>query len=471
MMHLRLSLLLAVALLAAAPLPASSQGSPESVERVRERIRSIRGEPSREQDPVRVIQPLIVLPAGPTGSTAAPIVIDRRTGEPVFLRDEPRQREAFDLYGMEDRLTDRIDRRFDDILRALVRDDAPLTRARVDSITRTLPSERVIWREVPSVDRVERALLETGLFQTVAVNFEFDRSELLPPGRETLRAIGEVMDRYEQMRIRVEGHTDWIGPPEYNQALSERRAAAARSFIVRRLGIGPERVETIGYGEARPVASNQTPTGRTLNRRVAFRVLNPEEAVYDLPGAPETEEAEADTTIREDRAPVSPPDTTHAARPVPEEEQDDEVVYVVEERAPALRRAAGGVAGWHALAGARMDDEADQALVGVRRIDRIDGREAWLWTREAALGSGGGTAFFVGTHVQAVPAFLTMRRAAPYLSAGLTASMVGGLGDVDLHLAWAGGAFFEVGPFNFFGELMAVGSDEVRLQLGFRLAP
>ncbi|RMH69444.1 MAG: OmpA family protein [Bacteroidetes bacterium] len=126
----------------------------------------------------------------------------------------------------------------------------------------------------PIVREVERAILETGLFRTVDVLFETDQATLLPPSQRTLDAIGAVLEKYPDLRIEVGGHADSRGPAEYNLRLSEARAAAVRDYLLERFpGIDPSRITVRGYGEARPIASNDTETGRALNRRVEFVVV------------------------------------------------------------------------------------------------------------------------------------------------------------------------------------------------------
>jgi OOP family OmpA-OmpF porin len=70
----------------------------------------------------------------------------------------------------------------------------------------------------------------------------------------------------------AEGHTDSIGSDAYNQKLSEQRAESVRRYLVNG-GIEAGRISTEGFGESRPVASNQTADGRAQNRRVELRVL------------------------------------------------------------------------------------------------------------------------------------------------------------------------------------------------------
>lgn len=136
---------------------------------------------------------------------------------------------------------------------------------------------------VPVVREVERAILETGLFRTLDVLFETDEAALLPRSQRTLDAVGAVLQKYPALRLEVGGHADSRGPAAYNLELSEARAASVRDYLLAEFpGIEPSRITAEGYGETRPIASNDTETGRTLNRRVEFVVLDDgDEAVPD----------------------------------------------------------------------------------------------------------------------------------------------------------------------------------------------
>lgn len=131
--------------------------------------------------------------------------------------------------------------------------------------------------DVVTVQEVERALLDTGLFRTSRVNFEFGEATLIPVSREILTTVGDVLLRYPDLRIQVGGHTDSVSSAAYNLQLSQRRADSVVDFLVG-YGIDADRLEGVGFGEGQPIASNATETGRALNRRVAFTVLNPEAA-------------------------------------------------------------------------------------------------------------------------------------------------------------------------------------------------
>ena len=90
-----------------------------------------------------------------------------------------------------------------------------------------------------------------------------------------------ILQKPELGRVSVEGHTDSRGSERYNQRLSERRAQSVMEYLVE-AGVEAERLEAHGYGESRPISSNDTATGRAENRRVEFRLVDlPETVVLD----------------------------------------------------------------------------------------------------------------------------------------------------------------------------------------------
>lgn len=99
------------------------------------------------------------------------------------------------------------------------------------------------------------------------VNFAFDSDELRPQAEMTLDEVARRLREHTDVRIRIEGHTDSVGSAQYNQGLSERRANSVRTYLESQ-GVAGERMVAVGYGEERPVASNETDEGRALNRRV-----------------------------------------------------------------------------------------------------------------------------------------------------------------------------------------------------------
>ena len=101
--------------------------------------------------------------------------------------------------------------------------------------------------------------------------FDVDKADVKPSARESIAKAAEVLVKYPDTYITVEGHTDSTGTAEYNQKLSERRADAVRNLLVRD-GVPASRISIKGYGASNPVADNSTPEGRQSNRRVQLEI-------------------------------------------------------------------------------------------------------------------------------------------------------------------------------------------------------
>jgi len=111
-----------------------------------------------------------------------------------------------------------------------------------------------------------------GVIRLRGVNFDFDRAEIRPAARPILDQAAARLRQCGSERLQVQGHTDSIGSDAYNQDLSERRARAVRDYLVSK-GVSGARISAAGFGESQPIASNDTPEGRFLNRRVEVRFL------------------------------------------------------------------------------------------------------------------------------------------------------------------------------------------------------
>ena len=101
--------------------------------------------------------------------------------------------------------------------------------------------------------------------------FDVDKTDVKPAARDSIAKAAEVLVKYPDTYITVEGHTDSTGKPEYNQKLSERRADAVRDLLVRD-GVPSSRLSITGYGASDPVAENSTSEGRQSNRRVQLEI-------------------------------------------------------------------------------------------------------------------------------------------------------------------------------------------------------
>ncbi len=103
------------------------------------------------------------------------------------------------------------------------------------------------------------------------VFFDFDSTILKEESKVELDKLVKYLNNRKWIQLSVEGHTDFKGDGVYNQSLSERRAIVVKDYLVSK-GIDASKVTTIGYGQRKPVASNDTEEGRALNRRVEFRI-------------------------------------------------------------------------------------------------------------------------------------------------------------------------------------------------------
>jgi OOP family OmpA-OmpF porin len=103
---------------------------------------------------------------------------------------------------------------------------------------------------------------------TLDVKFDFDKAVVKSQYRNEVERVADFLNRHPGSTAVIEGHTDSRGSAAYNQRLSDRRAAAVRDYLVREFNVDPAKITSVGYGEERPVATNDTAEGRAENRRV-----------------------------------------------------------------------------------------------------------------------------------------------------------------------------------------------------------
>lgn len=99
------------------------------------------------------------------------------------------------------------------------------------------------------------------------VNFHFDSADLTEPAKSALDRMSRDLLKQPSSKLLLEGHTDAVGTDEYNLRLSQRRIDSVKAYLVAK-GYPAQNIQAIGYGESRPIATNETPEGRALNRRV-----------------------------------------------------------------------------------------------------------------------------------------------------------------------------------------------------------
>lgn len=132
----------------------------------------------------------------------------------------------------------------------------------------------------PEVKREVRNLLKKAMS---GIEFEYNKATIIPSSYAILDEIAQVFIENPIFIVEVQGHTDNVGNDEYNMDLSERRAQSVRTYLVNK-GVPAERLTAKGYGPHKPITSNDTAKGRSMNRRVEFSITFEEvsyEIIYD----------------------------------------------------------------------------------------------------------------------------------------------------------------------------------------------
>lgn len=121
----------------------------------------------------------------------------------------------------------------------------------------------------PKVDKTTKKALESAL---TGVQFENNSDQLKDSSYPALDAVADALKAHEEYNLKIEGYTDNVGDDNYNKNLSERRAITVKNYLINK-SISESRLNAAGYGEEKPVASNETEEGRAKNRRVEFKVF------------------------------------------------------------------------------------------------------------------------------------------------------------------------------------------------------
>jgi len=103
----------------------------------------------------------------------------------------------------------------------------------------------------------------------MGLNFDSGSSVIKPEYFGLLRKIQTAIDVFPDSHVEIQGHTDSFGADEFNRQLSERRASAVQQYLLANIDdLGQTQITAVGYGETVPLANNETPEGRTRNRRI-----------------------------------------------------------------------------------------------------------------------------------------------------------------------------------------------------------
>ena len=145
---------------------------------------------------------------------------------------------------------------------------------------------RVMVAFTPDEARVERQGDDV-LVSLLGIKFPAGKSAIGPDSEALMQKVKQSLELFPGAAIVVEGHTDANGGDSANLILSQDRADAVKQYLVTNFRVDPEKVSSIGYGEARPVATNETPAGRTRNRRIDL-IIRPDLA----PRRPSSEKTE-----------------------------------------------------------------------------------------------------------------------------------------------------------------------------------
>jgi outer membrane protein OmpA-like peptidoglycan-associated protein len=140
---------------------------------------------------------------------------------------------------------------------------------------------------------------------TRGVTFNHRRSTLSEDSRKLLDEAATILQKYPDVKVVIEGYTDSVGNPNFNRLLSEHRATAVRDYLIER-GIEPPRLVAVGRGAENPIASNNTPNGRSLNRRIEFHLSQLPSSGDDRSATPATQGSDKPVQLDLEQRPERP---------------------------------------------------------------------------------------------------------------------------------------------------------------------
>jgi OOP family OmpA-OmpF porin len=123
-------------------------------------------------------------------------------------------------------------------------------------------------RFAESTPDFSQVISSSGRYVTHGILFDTDSDRLKPESAPVIQAIARGLETNPNLRLMIEGHTDSVGNPQHNLDLSRRRAEAVKTVLASQFKVDPARLSTTGLGASKPIDSNDTPQGRSQNRRV-----------------------------------------------------------------------------------------------------------------------------------------------------------------------------------------------------------
>jgi outer membrane protein OmpA-like peptidoglycan-associated protein len=138
-------------------------------------------------------------------------------------------------------------------------------------IGRRLDKQAQELEQVPGVESVSVDQEQQKIEAVLKINFDVDKDVIKPTEAVKLDDLANVFSKYPENIVLLEGHTDADGPDDYNQLLSERRARSVENYM-RTKNLNIVSLTSVGYGESRPLADNDTPAGKEVNRRVEIKI-------------------------------------------------------------------------------------------------------------------------------------------------------------------------------------------------------
>ena len=145
-------------------------------------------------------------------------------------------------------------------------DDAGRESVRSNEACAKTPAPPVMMEEKKAT-AVEKEMIEKGR-ATINIEFDTNKANIKPKYHDEIKKFADVMKKYPDLKVTIEGHTDSVGGAAYNQKLSEKRANSVRSYMIKTFGINESRLSAKGYGLSKPLDSNKMAKGRQKNRRV-----------------------------------------------------------------------------------------------------------------------------------------------------------------------------------------------------------